>query len=83
MLGVSLVQYLAFITGLGIAGVPSLFSGCLVRLCCCFASVVYDCSSRETFDNMSIWLNELDTYATKKNIVRMLVGNKIDKVRCR
>lgn len=28
-----------------------------------------------------MWLNELDTYATKKDIVKMLVGNKIDKVK--
>ena len=41
---------------------------------------MYDCSNRESFDNLTTWLNELDTYATKKNIVRMLVGNKIDKV---
>lgn len=27
-----------------------------------------------------MWLNELDTYATKKDLVKMLVGNKIDKV---
>lgn len=26
-----------------------------------------------------MWLNELDTYATKKDLVKMLVGNKIDK----
>lgn len=26
------------------------------------------------------WLNELETYATRSNIVKMLVGNKIDKV---
>ncbi|XP_062517719.1 ras-related protein Rab-18-like [Corticium candelabrum] len=41
--------------------------------------LVYDCSSRDTFENLSVWLNELDTYATKKNIVKMLIGNKIDK----
>lgn len=29
---------------------------------------------------MEVWLNELDTYATKKDLVKMLVGNKIDKV---
>jgi GTPase SAR1 family protein len=40
---------------------------------------VYDCSNQESFDNLSTWLNELDTYATKKDIVKMLVGNKIDK----
>lgn len=27
------------------------------------------------------WLNELETYCTRNDIVNMLVGNKIDKVR--
>ena len=40
---------------------------------------VYDVSSRESFQNLETWLNELDMYATKKNLVKMLVGNKIDK----
>lgn len=41
---------------------------------------VYDVSSKETFEGLDVWLNEVDTYATKKDIVKMLVGNKIDKV---
>ena len=45
-------------------------------MCVC---VVYDVSNRETFQNLEVWLNELDTYATKKGLVKMLVGNKIDK----
>lgn len=40
---------------------------------------MYDVSSRETFQHLETWLNELDTYATKKDLVKMLVGNKIDK----
>ncbi|KAM9112652.1 ras-related protein Rab-18-B-like [Pangshura tecta] len=28
------------------------------------------------------WLNKLETYATQSNIVKMLVGNKIDKPNC-
>ena len=40
---------------------------------------VYDVSSRGSFQNLETWLNELDTYATKKDLVKMLVGNKIDK----
>ena len=47
-----------------------------VCVCVC---VVYDVSNRETFQNLEVWLNELDTYATKKGLVKMLVGNKIDK----
>lgn len=29
---------------------------------------------------MQLWLDELDTYTTKRNIVKMIVGNKIDQV---
>jgi len=28
------------------------------------------------------WINELETHSTKRDIVTMLVGNKIDKVIC-
>ena len=41
---------------------------------------MYDVSSRESFQGLEVWLNELDTYATKKDLIKMLVGNKIDKV---
>ena len=34
----------------------------------------------ESFEGLEVWLNELDTYATKKDLIKMLVGNKIDKV---
>lgn len=40
---------------------------------------VYDVSVRQTFDKLNDWLGECDTYATKQDLVRMLVGNKIDK----
>lgn len=43
--------------------------------------LVYDTSSRETFDKLEEWLNEVEMYSTKKDIIKMLVGNKIDKVR--
>jgi len=39
---------------------------------------VYDVSSRSSFDNLDHWLLEVDTYCTKANAVKMLVGNKID-----
>lgn len=48
-------------------------------VCVCSDNTVYDVSSRQSFENLEIWLNELDTYATKKDLVKMLVGNKIDK----
>ena len=41
--------------------------------------MVYDVTSRHTFAKLDMWLSEVDTYATKPGIVRMLVGNKIDK----
>ncbi|XP_075213170.1 ras-related protein Rab-18-B-like [Lycorma delicatula] len=43
------------------------------------AILVYDVSNKSTFNNLETWLSELDTYSTKSNIVKMLVGNKIDK----
>lgn len=42
--------------------------------------LVYDVTRRESFVKLENWLNELDTYSTKHGIVKMLVGNKIDKV---
>ncbi len=44
------------------------------------AILVYDASSRESFRRLDIWLNELDTFSNKADIVKMLVANKIDKV---
>ncbi|KAK7078213.1 Ras-related protein Rab-18 [Halocaridina rubra] len=41
--------------------------------------LVYDVTNRNTFAKLDMWLNELDTYSTKTDIVKMLVGNKIDK----
>ncbi|XP_071495572.1 ras-related protein Rab-18-B-like [Diadema antillarum] len=40
--------------------------------------LVYDVSNQMTFDRLGQWLNELDTYSTKADIIKMLVGNKID-----
>ena len=42
---------------------------------------VYDVSSKQSFTQLGNWLNELETFSTKHDIVKMLVGNKIDKVR--
>ncbi|GCB66719.1 hypothetical protein scyTo_0000633 [Scyliorhinus torazame] len=41
--------------------------------------LVYDVTRRETFAKLDNWLNELETFSTKHGIVKMLVGNKIDK----
>ena len=46
----------------------------------CLIHLVYDTSSRETFEKLEEWLNEVEMYSTKKDIIKMLVGNKIDKV---
>ncbi|NWW52138.1 RB18B protein, partial [Pedionomus torquatus] len=40
---------------------------------------VYDVTRKDTFAGLEGWLNELDIYTTKNKIVKMLVGNKIDK----
>lgn len=44
------------------------------------AILVYDVSNYSTFAKLETWLNELDTYSTKNNMVKMVVGNKIDVV---
>uniref|UniRef100_A0A672YQV4 Ras-related protein Rab-18-B-like n=1 Tax=Sphaeramia orbicularis TaxID=375764 RepID=A0A672YQV4_9TELE len=42
--------------------------------------LVYDVTKRDTFTKLENWLNELETYTTRNDIVKMLVGNKIDRV---
>ncbi|XP_064863196.1 ras-related protein Rab-18-like isoform X1 [Oncorhynchus nerka] len=41
--------------------------------------LVYDVTRRDTFTKLDNWLNELETYCTRNDLVKMLVGNKIDK----
>ena len=41
---------------------------------------VYDVSSKQSFSKLETWLNELETFSTKHDIIKMLVGNKIDMV---
>uniref|UniRef100_A0AAZ3NMR0 Ras-related protein Rab-18 n=1 Tax=Oncorhynchus tshawytscha TaxID=74940 RepID=A0AAZ3NMR0_ONCTS len=43
------------------------------------ATAVYDVTRRDTFTKLDNWLNELETYCTRNDLVKMLVGNKIDK----
>ena len=45
--------------------------------------LVYDVSSRESFEHVTMWLQELELYTKQPDqagggVVRMLVGNKID-----
>jgi len=46
---------------------PSLFS-------------VYDVSNRETFEQLNNWLVELSTYCPRTDIIKIIVGNKVDQV---
>ena len=42
---------------------------------------MYDVTRRETFTNLSdIWAKEIDLYSTNQDCIKMLVGNKVDKV---
>jgi len=42
---------------------------------------VYDVTRRETFTNLrDIWAKEIDLYSTNQDCIKMLVGNKVDKV---
>jgi len=43
------------------------------------AILVYDVTSRESFQKVEDWLNELETYTTNHDMIKMLVGNKCDK----
>jgi GTPase SAR1 family protein len=45
---------------------------------------VYDITARDTFESLTSWIAELDTFAgpsgSGRDVVRMIVGNKVDKV---
>ena len=43
---------------------------------------VYDVSNRETFEALPRWLEELENYVPPE-VVKIVVGNKLDKVRAR
>lgn len=45
------------------------------------AIIVYDVSRRQTFERVEQWLQELDAYVNRTDVVKMIVGNKIDLVR--
>ncbi|XP_010423700.1 PREDICTED: ras-related protein RABC2a [Camelina sativa] len=43
--------------------------------------LVYDVTRRETFTNLvDVWGKEIELYSTNQECVRMLVGNKVDRV---
>ncbi|KAJ3228621.1 hypothetical protein HDU81_006034 [Chytriomyces hyalinus] len=41
--------------------------------------MVYDVTQRESFEHLSTWFNELETYSSNPLVVKMIVGNKVDK----
>jgi Ras-related protein Rab-18 len=41
--------------------------------------LVYDVSNASTFEHLKLWLNELETYASASDVIKMIVGNKVDK----
>lgn len=41
---------------------------------------VYDVTSKETFDALPTWFNELETFTSSPDVVKIIVGNKVDKV---
>ncbi|CAA3013295.1 ras-related RABC2a [Olea europaea subsp. europaea] len=43
--------------------------------------LVYDVTRRDTFTNLSdVWTKEVELYSTNQDCIKMLVGNKVDKV---
>ncbi len=42
---------------------------------------VYDVSNPQSFERMGNWLTEVDTFSSYSSVQKMLVANKIDKVR--
>eukprot|EP00345_Euplotes_harpa_P012890 CAMPEP_0168351572 /NCGR_PEP_ID=MMETSP0213-20121227/21955_1 /TAXON_ID=151035 /ORGANISM="Euplotes harpa, Strain FSP1.4" /LENGTH=131 /DNA_ID=CAMNT_0008362457 /DNA_START=148 /DNA_END=543 /DNA_ORIENTATION=- len=39
--------------------------------------LVYDCTDRRTFENISSWMKQIDTHASK-DVVKVLIANKTD-----
>merc|ERR1712087_675512 len=40
--------------------------------------MVYDITRKDTFENIREWLKEVDIFTTKNDVIKVLVGNKID-----
>ena len=51
-------------------------SGCIADLFDVDISPVYDVSARQTFEELTRWFHELETY-TSKEVVKIVVGNKV------
>lgn len=46
-------------------------------------TTAYDVTSRESFDALPTWFNELETFTSSPDVVKVVVGNKIDKEHAR
>ena len=40
--------------------------------------LTYDVTNSESFKNLDVWMDEVNKYSTCKNIVKMVIGNKVD-----
>jgi Ras-related protein Rab-18 len=40
--------------------------------------LVYDITSKRTFDHLTNWLKEIEQYSTNQDVIMILVGNKLD-----
>lgn len=57
------------------------WSLCLLTVSWWMVNAVYDVTRRETFTNLvDVWGKEIELYSTNQECVRMLVGNKVDRV---
>lgn len=41
--------------------------------------IVYDVTARDSFEALPNWFNELETFTSSPDVVKIIVGNKIDK----
>lgn len=39
---------------------------------------VYDVTNHTTFNNVNSWMQEIDLYAAREDMIKVLVGNKCD-----
>jgi Ras-related protein Rab-18 len=37
-------------------------------------------TSRDTFEALPTWFNELETFTSSPDVIKVVVGNKLDKV---
>lgn len=64
-----------------LANVYFLFCFILLLYLFVYFVLVYDVTRRESFTNLSdVWAKEVELYSTNQDCVKMLVGNKVDRV---